>query len=685
MSHTNNAICTGDYVAKFTAISLIAILIAGCSSGSSSTDPQVNTDYSFIKQLPPSSDPLVAGNESNLAQLLKNGMRTQIVKSNSVSLAGGSASTAPATSETFSGTTVQVEGVDEGDLVKYDGRYIYALSNLASPITIAPATPLLMAPLIMPVRNETLLKISRTTPATAAVEPVAELKLSGQQRFAPTLYRVSDASLAAGSTRELAVVSQQYPDFVIQAPGGQMPSGLAGTSIVPNIYPYPAGERVSVELINVGSPSTPQSVWSMELTGALRASRQIGNTLYMVTAYRPWLEGLIQLPKNASEQQSNEQLIANSTLNDLLPSYSVAGLKRPLVSANNCLLPSAIAPEHAYDSLLVVFALDLVSREIVDSTCLNADANIVYVSTQSLYVAGNAISMISSDQSVLHKFSLANNKIQYRGVGVVAGRPDTSYFLDEYQDDLRIITTRFDATTGPVHQLTVLREAAGQRLTAVATLPNSSRTDRIGKPGERIYAVRFFGSRAYIITFRQTDPLYVIDLSLPADPRIAGELQVPGFGTYLKPLGNSAMEQNYLWSIGRQADSNGALQGVKVELFDVTNTSQPRSVGSKIFGSRGSYSTALHDPHALTFLTLPGTVARYRLALPINISDSTTYNALHLLEVSGIESGMPQLRFVDDIRSQNYAIDRSVMHNDAVYYLHGDTTIGKLWPSMSIN
>jgi hypothetical protein len=250
------------------------------------------------------------------------------------------------------------------------------------------------------------------------------------------------------------------------------------------------------------------------------------------------------------------------------------------------------------------------------------------------------------------------------------------------------------------YRLHVLREAANNALSVIATLPNSQRTARIGKPGESVHAVRFFGDRAYVVTARLVDPLYVLDLSVPEDPVIAGTLEIPGVSTFLQPLGAAGAE--VVLAVGGQTDATGIRDGVKVELFDVRDILRPRSIGSRVFGRRGSASEATGDPHALT-LHSPA-ADRVRIALPIDVFATPrqdiagvfdwTYSGSHLFEISGLQGGTPQLDFQGVIETAQsdgtnpfpappHVIPRrAVMHDEAVFVVDGARFIGKLWDSV---
>ena len=210
--------------------------------------------------------------------------------------------------------------------------------------------------------------------------------------------------------------------------------------------------------------------------------------------------------------------------------------------------------------------------------------------------------------------------------------------LSEHAGDLRVLSYTGSMGWGAVAEpgreaspatLTVLREdAASARLVPLATLPNTRRPALLGKPGEQIYGVRFAGARAYLVTYRQTDPLYVLDLSDPADPRAAGELEMPGFSDVLQPLGTQL-----LFGVGRDATPAGQALGVKLALFDVGDPARPALLGSQVLGGPGSYSALELSPHGLNLLP---TGTGWRLALPMVLNQPgqpAVDHALHRFEV----------------------------------------------------
>jgi hypothetical protein len=172
---------------------------------------------------------------------------------------------------------------------------------------------------------------------------------------------------------------------------------------------------------------------------------------------------------------------------------------------------------------------------------------------------------------------------------------------------------------------------------------------------------------------------------------IAGQLEIPGVSTYLRAVGA------YLLSVGQDVTSNGRRAGLKVELFDVRDIAHPQSLGAQVFGKAGTSSEALTNPHALTFLEGP---ASLRLALPIDVYDKATgdpltfgwnYSGLHVLEVAGTDSATPQLRFQGVIKTGESGNtpypparypERGVLHDDAVFGVHGDQYLSSRWEDL---
>ena len=250
----------------------------------------------------------------------------------------------------------------------------------------------------------------------------------------------------------------------------------------------------------------------------------------------------------------------------------------------------------------------------------------------------------------IHKFSLQGLGVDYRGTGEVAGTlgwdPEkVPYRMSEFNGDLRVLSFTGQSRTASPATLTVLREDTAQRkLSVVSTLPSASRPAPLGRTGEQVYGVQFAGPRAYVVTFRVIDPLYVLDLSDPADPKAIGELTVPGYTDYLFPLANGK-----LLGVGKDATDGGLVQGVKVALFDVANPAQPRMLAGRTLGGRGSASALDFSRHGVSLFVQGSTV---RVALPVRLGTASTTSR------STYEQGLA--RFVVDTGAGTLT-DRSVV------------------------
>jgi uncharacterized secreted protein with C-terminal beta-propeller domain len=187
-------------------------------------------------------------------------------------------------------------------------------------------------------------------------------------------------------------------------------------------------------------------------------------------------------------------------------------------------------------------------------------------------------------------------------------------------------------------------------------------------PGERIFSVRFMGEMGYVVTFRQVDPLFVLDLSDPENPKVTGELKVPGFSNYLHPI-----SQDVLLGIGQDVDENtGRQQGIKLSLFDVSDSGKPREIGNLILGDSGSYAEVLHNHKALMLKPDDDLIA---FDATLNIySDKLTREAFNgLLVIKASETG--ELELIKEISNDGIYGDyvkRPVYIDDILYYVLDD-------------
>jgi hypothetical protein len=355
--------------------------------------------------------------------------------------------------------------------------------------------------------------------------------------------------------------------------------------------------------------------------------------------------------------------------------------------------------------------------------CFIGDAETLYVSTRALYLAttqytyqnNSGIASYSANITTdIHKFALNGSNIAYKGSAEVNGHLGwqqdlKSFRMGEFSAEnapdsesiFGIITytgNQFSTTTDSPATLYTLQEDSSQteHLKILAQLPNNQRPTTLGKPGEQIYATRFIGNKAYLVTFRSTDPLYIIDMNNPADPFVVGELQIDGYSDYLHPIGDQ-----FILGIGKDAitsndgigDVRGAwYQGVKLSLIDISNPQLPVERWQQIIGKRGTNTAVSNTHHAFTSVQDGNNI---QIALPISLHENSTnnasdtpttyhdwqYNALYSYTIN-TETG--DLSPVDILHSNatteyvnQWQKDRSAIVGGKLYYLSGDEIISR--------
>jgi len=566
----------------------------------------------------------------------------------------------------MSGTLLQEAGVDEADLLKSDGTHLYALHAQGPERRVA-------------------LQVHRRD-AQGRAQPLPPLGLADDDE----LDFEQGGLVLAAEHRALAVVTG-----VRHATGG--PDVCLG-----GCPPQPGSEpRTAVQRLSLADPLAPQVGTRIVLDGRLLAVRRLGTQLVVVTEHQPVLPWDRFSPAQPAAQREDAIRAVNAA--ELLPRKRIAGgAPQPLVRETECWLQRDNAALEVAFTTVTVF--DLSTPDLAHaSRCFAGGTETVYVAATQLVLASTrwplwpavANSRFPAQmQTDLHLFTLDGGLPQWQGSGSVPGhlgwdaqRKPTR--LSWHAGHLRVLSftgergwsTLADAGSVPPSPatLTVLRAAAdGSRaLQTVATLPNTARPGPIGKPGEQVHAVRFVGTRGYVVTFRMVDPLYVLDLADPADPRTVGELEVPGFSDHLFPL-----DERLLLGVGRDVDAHGQIGGVKFSLFDVGRPAQPLALDSLVLGQTGSLSALDFSRHGLNW-TASGDTAR--IALPLALTDTpwgTWTQQLQRVEVNLREGRLQALaplaqRTVPSPMA--LATERSLQIGDWVHHLHDGTVSSHGW------
>jgi hypothetical protein len=271
-------------------------------------------------------------------------------------------------------------------------------------------------------------------------------------------------------------------------------------------------------------------------------------------------------------------------------------------------------------SFLSLASFALGSSAPVTAATILSRPGAVYASSDSLYVAVRHYAAYMGgwfwpeeegleEATTVHKFAFTpgGTGSVYAASGVVKGRLLNQFSMDEHQGVLRVATTTGHLPSPDVHSTVTTLVEQGPRLEELG------RVDHLA-PSEDIRSVRFNGDVGFVVTFKKTDPLYVLDLDDPAAPVVRGELKIPGFSTYMH-----LMDDTHLLTMGYDADDQGGFawfQGIQLQVIDVSDLANPVLLHKEVIGTRGSTSDAATDHLAFSYFK-----ARDALAIPMTICE----------------------------------------------------------------
>ncbi|MFI0409560.1 beta-propeller domain-containing protein [Actinomadura sp. 3N508] len=459
-------------------------------------------------------------------------------------------------------------GADEPDLVKTDGRRIVTLADGELQV-IDPATR----------------KIAHT------------LDIPGPRGLGPD----GGGQMLLSGDRVL-VMTQRTMMIPYERPS------LPGTESSPK----PTRTAPTTRLTLVDISGAPKVVGTMTTEADYMDARQSGSTVRVVMRSRPQIdfptrdgwhgEGRSDRRRDDDEAvKANRAAVMKAPLDAWLPSFQVDGgngapAKKYQPPCDQVSRPAS----YAGSSMLSVLTFDL-AQGLGDpqAIAVTAEGSTVYGNGKSLYVTGTppqpfipmprrSSAKPPEQRTDVYKFDVGGKgRPRYVASGSVKGDLLNQYSMSEHDGNLRLATTtgRFDPGNRSSQSSVYVLAQRGARLDEIG------RVDGLGK-GERIYSVRFMGPAAYVVTFRQVDPLYVLDLTDPRRPRRTGELKIPGYSAYLHPVGDGR-----LLGVGQDADKSGRRLGLQVSLFDVK--SAPRRLDA--YQLPGANAAAEFEPHAFLY------------------------------------------------------------------------------------
>ena len=488
----------------------------------------------------------------------------------------------------YSETNIQVKGVDEADIIKTDGRYIYTISY-----------------------GE--FSIVKAYPADEA-EKLGSLKLDEFDAY--EMFVDEDIILLFGNT---VVRADPIP---YERSGESTGDGEVAQKMIAPDYYYPSYSFTTIKLIDISNKEEPKVVRSVDFEGSYLTSRKIDDMVYFVINNYPRyyayaednLEGLKEKEIVPLFRDMDEIEIKNDVDKDFEASVKCGTVAyfEP-IQANNFVTIASISMED-------------INRDVEKEVIVGSGQN-VYASLDNLYIAEvdynvRPMPLVrritnsddedfeeSTEKTVVHKFNLDNGGIKYIGSGKVKGTILNQFSMDEYNDNFRIATTIHRWSSRGESKSTNNIYVLDEDLELIGSLEDLA-------PGETIYSSRFMGKKAYLVTFKKVDPFFVIDLSNPSNPKVLGKLKIPGYSDYLHPY-----DENHIIGIGKEAveakqGDFAWYQGMKIAIFDVTDVNNPVELHKVTIGDRGTDSEALYNHKAFLFDR-----EKELLVLPINLHE----------------------------------------------------------------
>lgn len=456
----------------------------------------------------------------------------------------------------YSTTNLQMEGVDESDIAKIDGSYIYTVEDKYIVIT--------------DIRDGKLEEVTRFLPKDCgAADRVMEIYVDGDQLILVVQgYETSlDGNSKAGSDKETSDKETSDKETKDEENSDKETAVSDVAKDGAFCYKMNGKSTTQIQVYSIVDRKNPEFEGRLIQDGYYNTSRKIGDVVYLFTQYNMTSDVTSYVEKKHGVEDLKEGNGVSSLAEAVIP--KVNGEK---VAAGEIYLP-----ESSGESGILVSSLDVNKPDkVLDSKLVISGYAQTYISKDALYLYEEDYdgAMITN----IAKFALDEGRISGVAATAVRGYVRDTFAINASDGYLRVLTTDY-STEDEVNALYILDEnmkLTGQ-LTGIA-------------PGEEIYAARFMGNTGYFVTYRNTDPLFTVDLSDPAKPEIIGELKVTGFSEYLH-----FWDDTHLLGIGYESDENtGNIENIKLSMFNIENPGEVTEE-AKLVLKDVDYSEALYD------------------------------------------------------------------------------------------
>ena len=515
------------------------------------------------------------------------------------------------TNSDYSRTNNQVENVDEADIVKTDGKYIYYSQN-----------------------NRIYI-----------VDTDLNLKSTIQEEdFRPYQIFVNGTKLVVFGTKynhsDIFVYRNTIVDDVAESDETDVVEEDVSTVYRPKTY---------IRIYDLENIEKPELAREIKIDGNYQDARMIEDNVYLVTNYYTYFYNGIDNLKDI----------------DILPCYEDSVAK-----GINYVEATDIAYfENTNDtnySLIVGFNLN--SKSQVNVETFFGCGSEMYVSENNLYLVTQD-GYWDAKESTIYKFELDDSKVLAIASGKVEGYVGDQFAIDEYEGNLRVATTSWESN----YRNFLFTDEYESHYSTHLTILNEN-LEKIGGiddliKDEEIYSVRFIGKIGYIVTFQEVDPLWVIDLSDPTNPVVKGELEIPGYSSYLHPY-----DETHIIGIGYNVKDNGyggvTNDTMKISMFDVSDVEHPKEIFNHTIGNQYAYSSIGHEHKALFF-----NKAENLIGFPISWWTRRENKSGLVLFRIDLENN--QFEEIDDlIESTTYSsMERAIYIGNGIYTIHMDQII----------
>lgn len=451
----------------------------------------------------------------------------------------GSATDSSSANKDYGTTNTQEKDVDEGDIIKTDGNYLYIANGNSNTISIIDVTGEKMA-------------------ETAQID-------SEENEFVQEIYISDDKLVIVGNHQTMDEAKEKNRYAATDCIGYMLSDSF-------------------VKVYDISNRKEPKLVTEYSQQGNYNNSRMIGTKLYTISEY-------------------NVNVYNDDYRDECIPEIAVNGVCEPIPAG--CI---SVIEESNSSTYAVITTLDLSKNADPESSAILGNCNNLYASSKGMFLTETTGDEMQ-DITKIYKFDYTDAGVEYKCTGKVNGRINNQFSMSYDGEYFRIATTADNMEKdGDTVSFSI-----GNRTNNLYILNNemeiAGKVEGLAK-GESIKSVRFVGDTAYVVTFRQTDPLFVIDLSNPEKPTVKGELKIPGFSEYLHPI-----TENLIVGVGQDGTETGTNGDCKVSLFDVTNPYEPKeTVSLPVSGGSGYVHTGVSYNHKL-YVTLSNT----EFAVPFNL------------------------------------------------------------------